>query len=108
VRLLAHYVARRSLFHSAVVAMALVPVGTACTAAGAQAPTSAPPTGSLPTKVPSGTSLVVADQSEALQSVFKASGEAGRLTAKVKYANFTGGPAVLEAFRAGAAQLARR
>jgi sulfonate transport system substrate-binding protein len=58
--------------------------------------------------VPSGTSLFVADQSEALQSVFKASGEAGRLTAKVKYANFTGGPALLEAFRAGAAQLARR
>jgi sulfonate transport system substrate-binding protein len=85
---------------------AAVVTTAACTAAGAQAPSAVAPTGALPTSVPTGTTLVVADQSQSLQSVFAASGEARRLTTRVKYANFTGGPAILEAFRAGAAQLA--
>ena len=95
----------KTLRHSLLVA-AVVVVTAACTAAGAQAPSVLAPTGALATSVPSGTTLVVADQSESLQSVFAASGEAQRLATKVQYANFTGGPAVLEAFRAGAAQLA--
>jgi sulfonate transport system substrate-binding protein len=59
-----------------------------------------------PAQVPPGTALVVADQNEVLQTVFSTSGEQARLAAKVTYANFLGGPAILEAFRAGALDLA--
>ncbi len=62
--------------------------------------------GPWPPRVPSGTALVVGDQNEVLQTVMAASGEQARLAAKVTYANFLGGPAVLEAFRAGALDLA--
>ena len=60
----------------------------------------------VPHDVPAGTKLVVADQNEALQTLMKASGEQDRLVADVTYANFLGGPAILEAFRAGALDLA--
>lgn len=60
----------------------------------------------LPTQVPEGTTLVVADQSEAQQVALKASGELAKLPFTVEFANFTGGPAILEAFRAGAADIA--
>ncbi|MFI9510888.1 ABC transporter substrate-binding protein [Nocardia sp. NPDC052566] len=60
----------------------------------------------LPTEVPAGTKLVVADQSEALQTILKISGEQDKLPFQIEYANFTGGPAILEAFRAGAADAA--
>ncbi|HSI41662.1 MAG TPA: ABC transporter substrate-binding protein [Xanthobacteraceae bacterium] len=60
----------------------------------------------LPTQVPAGTRLVVADQNEELQTQMIASGEHAKLTAAVTYANFLGGPAILEAFRAGALDLA--
>ncbi|WP_317919804.1 MULTISPECIES: ABC transporter substrate-binding protein [unclassified Cupriavidus] len=63
-------------------------------------------TGALPTVVPAGTKLVVADQNEALQTLLRVSGEQSRLTAQVSYANFLGGPSILEAFRAGALDLA--
>lgn len=56
--------------------------------------------------VPAGTTLTVADQNEVLQTLMKASGEVDRLDAEVTYANFLGGPAILEAFRAGALDLA--
>lgn len=59
-----------------------------------------------PPQVPSGTALVVGDQNEVLQTVMTASGEQARLRVKVSYANFLGGPAVLEAFRARALDLA--
>ncbi|OWJ69138.1 ABC transporter substrate-binding protein [Inquilinus limosus] len=62
--------------------------------------------GSLPTEVPAGTALVVADQNEALQTLMIASGEQQKLAAAVTYANFLGGPAILEAFRARALDLA--
>lgn len=62
--------------------------------------------GSLPTAVPPGTSLVVADQNEVVQTLTRASGEQARLASTVRYANFQGGPAILEAFRAGALDLA--
>lgn len=61
----------------------------------------------LPTEVPAGTTLVVADQSERLQSVLRISGELDKLPFKVEFANFVGGPAILEAFRAGAADVAQ-
>ena len=60
----------------------------------------------LPTTVPPGTKLVVADQNEALQTLIQASGEQAKLSGTVTYANFLGGPAILEAFRAGALDLA--
>lgn len=60
----------------------------------------------LPTAVPPGTTLVIADQSEAQQVALKASGELAKLPFTAQFANFTGGPAILEAFRAGAADVA--
>lgn len=60
----------------------------------------------LPTTVPAGTKLVVADQNEALQTLMIASGQHAKLAASTSYANFIGGPQILEAFRAGALDLA--
>ncbi|MER7113661.1 ABC transporter substrate-binding protein [Saccharomonospora azurea] len=60
----------------------------------------------LPTRIPAGTSLVVADQNEALHTLMRASGEHDKLSASVEYANFLGGPAILEAIRADAVDLA--
>lgn len=61
----------------------------------------------LPTEIPAGTKLVIADQSEFQQSVLRASGELDKLPFEYEFANFVGGPAILEAFRAGAADVAR-
>ena len=61
----------------------------------------------LPTAVPNGTTLTVADQNEALQTLMVASGEQAKLAGKVTYANFLGGPSILEAFRAHALDLAQ-
>jgi sulfonate transport system substrate-binding protein len=60
----------------------------------------------LPTEVPPGTTLVVADQQERFQTALRASGELDKLPFKVEFANFIGGPEILEAFRAGAADVA--
>jgi sulfonate transport system substrate-binding protein len=60
----------------------------------------------LPTTVPAGTKLTVGDQNEELQTLMRASGEQQKLSSQVTYANFLGGPAILEAFRAGALDLA--
>ncbi|GAA1388434.1 ABC transporter substrate-binding protein [Pseudonocardia kongjuensis] len=60
----------------------------------------------LPTEVPPGTTLVVADQQEALQTALRVSGELDRLPFQVEFANFVGGPEILEAFRAEAADVA--
>lgn len=62
--------------------------------------------GTLPAAVLAGTKLVVADQNEALQTLMRVSGEQAKLSAQVSYANFLGGPSILEAFRAGALDLA--
>jgi sulfonate transport system substrate-binding protein len=59
-----------------------------------------------PAVVPAGTTLAVGDQNEVLQTLMAASGEGARLGSKLTYANFLGGPAVLEAFRAGALDVA--
>jgi sulfonate transport system substrate-binding protein len=64
------------------------------------------PAAPLPTEVPPGTTLVIADQSEAQQVALRASGELERLPFTAEFANFTGGPAILESFRAGAADVA--
>ena len=60
----------------------------------------------LPTEIPPGTKLVVADQQERLQNLFRASGEFDTTPVKPEFANFTGGPEVLEAFRSEAADIA--
>ncbi|MFE3444871.1 ABC transporter substrate-binding protein [Nocardia sp. NPDC059180] len=62
--------------------------------------------GPLPTEVPSGTTLVIADQSELLRHQLLLSGELDKLPFEVEFANFVGGPAILESFRAGAADVA--
>ncbi len=75
---------------------------TANAASAAQLPLTAP----LPETVPAGTQLNVADQDEVLQTLFKASGENHGLKAKVHFGNFSDGPEILEAFRAGAVDVA--
>ena len=50
--------------------------------------------------------MVIADQSESLQSALRISGELDKLPFQYQFANFVGGPAILEAFRAGAADVA--
>ncbi|TCP47887.1 sulfonate transport system substrate-binding protein [Tamaricihabitans halophyticus] len=65
-----------------------------------------PPDEPLPTDVPQGTKLVVADQNEAVQTLMRASGAHDELAAATEYANFLGGPAILEAIRAGSVDLA--
>ncbi|MGI5218800.1 ABC transporter substrate-binding protein [Nocardia sp. CA-290969] len=60
----------------------------------------------LPTEIPPGTTLVIADQQERFQTALRASGELGKLPFEVEFANFIGGPEILEAFRAGAADVA--
>ncbi len=69
-------------------------------------PGGAPADTPLPTEVPPGTTLVVADQQERFQTALRASGELEKLPFKVEFANFIGGPEILEAFRAGAADVA--
>jgi ABC-type nitrate/sulfonate/bicarbonate transport systems, periplasmic components len=60
---------------------------------------------SLPTRVPSGTKIVLADDANNAASLLKLSGEYDKLAAEVSFANFTSGPLRLEAIRAGAAQV---
>jgi sulfonate transport system substrate-binding protein len=60
---------------------------------------------SLPTKVPPGTKIVLADDANNAASLLKLSGEYDKLAADVSFANFTSGPLRLEAIRAGAAQI---
>lgn len=60
----------------------------------------------LPTDIPAGTTLVVADQQNLVQNLLAAGGNGENLPYQVEFANFTGGPAVLEAFRAGTADVA--
>ncbi|GAA4343665.1 ABC transporter substrate-binding protein [Pigmentiphaga soli] len=60
----------------------------------------------IPTDVPKGTKLVVADQRQNLQVLFQASGQQKKLASDVTFADFRGGPAILEAFRGGALDLA--
>ncbi|GAA2411105.1 ABC transporter substrate-binding protein [Actinomadura vinacea] len=63
-------------------------------------------TAPLPTTVPAGTKIIFADQNEQDQTLLRASGELARMKTKVEYANFLGGPAILEAFRGDAVDLA--
>lgn len=62
--------------------------------------------GVLPSRVPEGTKLVYADQAEQAQHLMAASGKQERLAADVSYANFQGGPSILEAIRSGSVDIA--
>ncbi|WP_020573940.1 ABC transporter substrate-binding protein [Actinopolymorpha alba] len=99
----------RAAIPSAVLALALAALAGCGNSGAATEPDgtrAVPSAGELPSKVPAGTKLVVADQSENTQSALRASGELDKLPFTVEFANFTGGPAILEAFRAGAADVA--
>jgi sulfonate transport system substrate-binding protein len=50
--------------------------------------------------------LVVADQSELVRNLLEASGERNNLNFHIEFPNFAGGPAILEAMRAGALDIA--
>lgn len=52
------------------------------------------------------TKLIVADQSELVRNLLKASGEGDRLGFQIELPNFAGGPAIYEAIRAGALDIA--
>jgi sulfonate transport system substrate-binding protein len=56
----------------------------------------------IPTSVPAGVTLRVADQLNNLNNVLKASGEDTNFPYKVVYSQFVGGPPMLQAFQAGA------
>ncbi len=64
------------------------------------------PSAPIPDTVPAGTVITVADQQSVLKTMLTASGEAAKLGFGVKFADFAGGPAILESFRADAAQVA--
>jgi sulfonate transport system substrate-binding protein len=54
----------------------------------------------LPTEVPAGTRIIVGDP--VTQKALELSGELGKLSADIEWANISGGPQTTEAFRAGA------
>ncbi|MEI9988632.1 MAG: ABC transporter substrate-binding protein [Rhizomicrobium sp.] len=83
---------RVSTIVAAVMAVLLVAPGVSA----ADLPLNAP----LPDKVPPGTTLVVGGPT--LETAFRLSGELQRLPFKVVFTTFSGGPAVLDAFRANA------
>ncbi|MCX5208451.1 MetQ/NlpA family ABC transporter substrate-binding protein [Kitasatospora sp. NBC_00240] len=56
----------------------------------------------LPSTVPGGTTLRVADQNLLLQTLLSASGQDSNLPYDISWSAFQGGPAILEAFRAKA------
>ncbi|MGC5054334.1 ABC transporter substrate-binding protein [Micromonospora sp. DT48] len=88
---------RRALLSAALSAVALGV--TAC--AGDDAPQAALAVGApLPDSVPKGTKLVVGDKEH--QKAIEFSGEAEKFTFEVEWANISGGPQTLEAFRAKA------
>lgn len=104
------FLASRRSTRKAAVALTvfLLAVGTLAGCAGDDTPENAlSADAALPTEIPPGTKLVIADQSEFQQSVLRASGELDKLPFDYEFANFVGGPAILEAFRAGAADAAR-
>jgi sulfonate transport system substrate-binding protein len=99
---------RRALAVAATAAAALLLAACGSATTTATTPSSGlAPDAPLPAQVPPGTKLVIADQAEQQQVALKASGELDKLPFTVEFANFTGGPAILEAFRAGAADAAQ-
>ena len=71
----------------------------------ASATTEAPATTLAPLVVPDGVTLRVADQQGTLERPLATSGLIDQVQADLEYATFVGGPAVLEAFNAGAVDI---
>ncbi|ADG79574.1 SsuA/THI5-like domain-containing protein OS=Tsukamurella paurometabola (strain ATCC 8368 / DSM/ CCUG 35730 / CIP 100753 / JCM 10117 / KCTC 9821 / NBRC 16120 / NCIMB 702349 / NCTC 13040) OX=521096 GN=Tpau_2978 PE=4 SV=1 [Tsukamurella paurometabola] len=86
--------------------VAALVTAVAVTACSAPAGPEYDPLAPIAAEVPAGTSITVADQQSILKTMLTASGELEKLPFSVKFADFAGGPAILEAFRAGAAQVA--
>ncbi|MFD6420891.1 ABC transporter substrate-binding protein [Streptomyces sp. NPDC060198] len=96
----------RRTFGLAALATAVALSASACgpetsgsSSVGAAPAASAP----LATSVPKGTVLRIADQNRLLESILHAAGQDQDFPYEVEYEAFQGGPAVLEAFRAGEA-----
>ncbi|WP_299056949.1 ABC transporter substrate-binding protein [uncultured Nocardioides sp.] len=87
-------------------ALLLVAGLTGCAGQGEELDLAALNSEPVPTEVPDGTALTFADQSELVQTQLDASGEQDQLAADVEFANFRGGPEILEAIRADAVDLA--
>lgn len=62
--------------------------------------------GALPTEIPAGTKIVIADQGERQQVALAASGQLEQLPFDYEFATFQGAPSILEAFRADAVDVA--
>lgn len=95
---------RRRLLAAA--ALALVPLLGACADQQPTASLEKLSSEPVPTEVPDGTTLVFADQNEEVQTLMKASGEGDALASDTEFANFIGGPEILEAIRADAVDVA--
>ncbi|GLW70984.1 hypothetical protein Kpho02_32830 [Kitasatospora phosalacinea] len=91
-----------SALGTAVLAAMLLTGCSSTTGATAPAVDAAKP---LPTVVPTGVTLRIADQNDLLKTTLAAAGQDKDLPYKVSWSSFQGGPAVLEAFRAGAADV---
>lgn len=84
---------------------------TACSSGGSHDPAPAATSGTastpstVPTVVPAGTTLRVADQLGALETPLKLSGQDKGFPYKVSYSSFVGGPPMLQAFQAGSVDL---
>lgn len=89
---------------SVVGAVALLPLVALLAACGgdsaADATAKLDPKAPLPTSVPAGTTIVVGDPQ--VEQALRLSGELDKFSFKVTFANLSGGPQTLEAFRAGA------
>lgn len=88
--------------------MALVPLALALGLAACGSDTAAKTSGtadaataSVPTSVPAGTTLRVADQLQALETILGAAGENSHWPFTIQWSNFVGGPPMLQAFEGG-------
>ncbi|MFI6505454.1 ABC transporter substrate-binding protein [Nonomuraea typhae] len=81
-------------------ALLLTALLAACGQAGGQTANALAPDAPLPTTVPKGTKLVVGDP--VTKVALTLSGEIGRFSFPIEWANISGGPQTSEAFRAGA------
>ncbi|MEE1825028.1 ABC transporter substrate-binding protein [Streptomyces sp. BE20] len=96
---------RRLAAALAVAALALTACASNGRTTGSAAGAAPAPQEPLPTSVPAGTDLRIGDQNAQLEVLLKASGQDQGTAYKLGYSAFQGGPAILEAFRAGSLDL---
>ncbi|MFI6151677.1 ABC transporter substrate-binding protein [Kitasatospora sp. NPDC051170] len=78
---------------------------TGCTSGAGGKASAGPAVAPLATSVPAGVTLRIADQNDLLRTTLQAAGQDQGLPYQISWSSFQGGPAVLEAFRAGAADV---